>query len=165
VNEHHTKVVSQLKLRPYTTQMKRQQTKVHLSHPNAVLPTKTNPTDSGFDLWIIEKVKDINSDTVLYDTGVVLVPPPGIYYDVIGRSSISKTGWMVSNNVGVIDNGYRGTIKVALTKVSQDAVELSLPLRIVQLIPRQVLNMQMKRVSSLEDSDKTARGTDGGINR
>lgn len=106
----------------------------YLEDKDAVLPTKAYLSDTGYDLTIIKKVKDIGNKTALYDTGIVVIPPDGYYTRVVGRSSISKTGYTLANCEGIIDNAYRGTIKVALHKYDVMKPEIELPFKIAQLI-------------------------------
>lgn len=126
--------------------------------PNAVAPTKAHATDSGFDLVLVEKIKEENG-VVFYDTGIAVQPPPGYYFELVGRSSISKTGYMLANNIGIIDNDYRGSIKVALVKHNKDMPDLELPIRLVQIIPQIVRDITAMEVTELSD---TVRG-DGGF--
>jgi dUTP pyrophosphatase len=124
---------------------------------NAVEPTKNISSDSGYDLTVISKIKEFNG-VCYYDTGICVEPPDGFYFDVVGRSSISKTGWMLANNIGIIDATYRGSIIVALIKVYDDADEIQLPMRLVQMIPRSLILMENIEVDSLSD---TVRGSGG----
>jgi dUTP pyrophosphatase len=50
-------------------------------------------------------------DYIEYDTGLEIAPEEGYHTLAIPRSSISKTNLFLRNSVGLIDNGYRGTIK------------------------------------------------------
>jgi dUTP pyrophosphatase len=128
-------------------------------HPDARAPLKAHPDDSGYDLVIIDKIKEENGVS-LYDTGVIVQPPAGHYFEIYGRSSIYKSGYMLANNVGIIDQGYRGTLKIALIKVNPHAVDLKLPACITQLIPRQFIHLEPVQVDR-EDLDDTIRGADG----
>lgn len=125
--------------------------------PEAISPSKTNITDSGFDLHLIKKVKVVNN-VYFYDTGIKVRPQIGYYFDLVARSSISKTGWMLANNVGIIDITYSGSILVCLVKVVPDAKELELPIKLVQLIPRNLIMMVPEEV---DDLDNTSRGNGG----
>ncbi len=69
---------------------------------------------------------------------------------MVARSSISKTGYIVTNSVGIIDNQYRGELLVALTKIDDSKPDLELPVRIAQLIPRQWLDLQPVNVTGVE---------------
>lgn len=124
---------------------------------NAVEPFKNRVSDTGFDLTIVSKTKEING-VCYYDTGIQVCPPHGFYFEIVGRSSISKTGWMLANNIGIIDASYRGNIIVALVKVNPEAEEIKLPMRIVQLIPRELVIMNALEVKKIE---KTTRGDKG----
>lgn len=54
-----------------------------------------------------------------YETMVAIAPPEGTYTLVYPRSSISKTNLVLANSVGVIDNGYRNTIKLRFKYIFQ----------------------------------------------
>jgi dUTP pyrophosphatase len=129
------------------------------THPLAVAPSKAHATDSGYDLVLVEKLKEVNNVT-FFDTGIQVAPPPGFYFDLVGRSSISKSGYMLANNIGIIDNSYRGNIMVALVKINPDAPDLVLPARLVQIIPRRVWDLPLLDVGD-DDLSETARGTGG----
>jgi len=124
---------------------------------DAVSPSKAHPEDSGFDLTLVQKIKE-DAGVVFYDTGIAVQPPPGYYFEVFGRSSISKSGWMLANNVGIIDSSYRGSIRVALVKVVADAPDIVLPCKLVQMIPRQFVHLDPIEVDQLSD---TIRGEGG----
>ena len=126
---------------------------------NAVFPTKKNWSDVGFDLTIIKKVEDYNSRTALYDTGIKIDIDYGYYAEIVPRSSISKSGYMMANGIGIIDNSYRGNLMVALTKICDDAKDLELPFRCCQLIIKEQVNVNFR---SVEGYSKTKRG-DGGF--
>jgi deoxyuridine 5'-triphosphate nucleotidohydrolase len=106
--------------------------------PDAVLPTKARLSDVGYDLTIICKTKTLNAQTSLYDTGLSIRVPFGYYVEIVPRSSLSKSGYMLSNSLGIIDRSYQGTLLVALTRVAEDAIDLDrqLPFRCCQLIFR-----------------------------
>lgn len=129
-----------------------------LCHPKAIAPTKANPSDSGFDLSIVDLKKKTNN-VYFYHTGVKVMPDHGMYFDLVPRSSISKTGYMLANNIGIIDQGYNGEIIVALIKIDDTTEELTLPCKIAQLIPRQWMNVHGVHVEDLQSS---TRG-DGGF--
>ena len=105
-----------------------------------------------------EEVKNLTSNVILYDTGVRAECPSGIYLEVVGRSSISKTGYMLANNLGIIDSSYKGNIYVALLKVNPKAKELELPYRIAQIIPKKVFPCEIVEVQELSQTDRGANG-------
>lgn len=127
---------------------------------NAVSPTKTNWSDVGYDLSIIKKVKDINSRTSLYDTGIKIQLDFGYYSEIVPRSSIIKSGYILSNNVGIIDNSYRGNLMIALTKIADDAIEIEYPFRCCQLIFKKQIYVNLEEIvdGNLEETKRNEGG-------
>jgi deoxyuridine 5'-triphosphate nucleotidohydrolase len=125
--------------------------------PDAVAPSKAAPSDSGFDLTLLA-ISHQHGQVQFYRTGIKVQPAFGWYFDLVPRSSISKSGYMLANGVGVIDRGYTGEILVPLVKVDPNAQELPLPNRLVQIIPRPIIAAELVEVA---DFDDTARGAGG----
>ena len=108
--------------------------KIYKTHADAVIPSKNNYSDAGLDLTIIKEYKRLNSDTVLYDTGIKLEIPNGYYVEIVPRSSISRSGYILANSVGIIDQGYTGNLYVALRKINNDCEDLVMPHKCCQII-------------------------------
>ena len=132
--------------------------KVKLLEPWAKLPTRAESTAVGFDVYIHEPKETINGVT-FYRTGIAIEPPQGMYFLLYPRSSLSKTGWMMANSVGVIDSSYRGELLVALHKTA-DAVQLTLPGRYAQLVPQMYMSHTIP-VLEVKELTSTERGTGG----
>jgi dUTP pyrophosphatase len=124
----------------------------------AVFPTKALPGDIGWDLTAIRKHVVLPYGAVLYDTGIAVSPPEGYYVEIVPRSSLSKTGWMLANSVGIVDRQYVGNIYIALTRVNPDAPPLQTPFCRCQLILRKAEDAVMEEVEDLLD---TVRGMGG----
>ena len=133
--------------------------KFALTLPDALPPQKNRMSDAGFDLHLVKKIKE-KDGVSFWDTGVQVEPPIGYYFDLVGRSSISKTGFMLANNVGIIDAGYRGNIIVALVRLDGKEHNLDLPCKLVQLIPRKMNFMMGEQVEAFEE---TSRNDSGGL--
>lgn len=127
------------------------------SLPGAVPPKKHRTSDSGYDLTLI-KLEKIVGNVNFYNTGIRLEPPPGFYFDVVPRSSISKSGYMIANSVGVIDSSYTGDVLIALIKTDPNAKDLELPSRLVQIIPRPILHLNPVEVEELNVTERGASG-------
>lgn len=125
---------------------------------DAIVPSKAHPSDSGFDLSIIKEVKRIGK-VVMYDTGIQVCPPKGYYFDCIPRSSIIKTGYILANSIGVIDEEYRGNILVPLVKINEEEPDISLPCRIAQLVLRKRYNIEAIEVTEFKGISE--RGSNG----
>jgi dUTP pyrophosphatase len=128
-------------------------------HPDAVLPTRAHDLDLGYDLTAISLKKMYTERTFLFDTGLRIRPPEGYYIEILPRSSLSKTGYVLANSVGTIDVGYRGNLYIALTKVDMSCPDLVAPFTKVQLVLRRANFYNVKEVETL---DETVRG-DGGF--
>ena len=85
------------------------QVKVKKLHPDAVIPRYAKQGDAGLDLTAISKSFDDNGNTV-YDTGLAFEIPEGYVGLLFPRSSNSKTDLRLTNSVGVVDSGYRGSV-------------------------------------------------------
>jgi dUTP pyrophosphatase len=134
--------------------------KVLKTHPDAVIPSKAFEEDVGLDLTIISKIKDFNSKTSLYDTGIKIEVDEGYYTEIVPRSSISKFGYILANNVGIIDNNYRGNLMIALTKICDDAADIQLPFKCCQLIIRKQIfpNIYELEVNDLSSTQRNEGG-------
>lgn len=149
---------------------------VEKTRPDAITPSKAHESDSGFDLTLLGKAKDLSSppswwqklllfigvnvrqDVALYHTGVkATLQEPGWDLKIYPRSSISKTGYMLANSIGVVDQSYRGEIFVALRKVDSAAPDLTFPAKLVQLVPERVPSVQVVE-ASLDQTDRGAGG-------
>lgn len=129
--------------------------------PNAILPYKSRLSDVGYDLSVIREHKKLTSNTILYDTGISLKIPFGYYAEIVPRSSLSKTGYMVANSIGIIDRSYTGNLYVALCKITEDAMDISqnLPFRCCQIIFRKQEFIDLEEIA--EDVEQTTRNSGG----
>jgi dUTP pyrophosphatase len=126
---------------------------------NAEVPKQATENDVGYDLTAVEFVKKLSDNTYMYDTGICVKPPPGFYTEIVPRSSIVKTGYMLSNSVGVIDPHYTGSLKICFTKVDQSCPDLEVPFTKCQLI---VKRAEYGVFEEVLDFETTMRG-DGGF--
>ena len=129
--------------------------------PEAVLPTRGHASDAGLDLTAVS-VEMIRPGVFAFDTGISIQTDPGYYCEVVPRSSIIKTDFMLANSVGIIDPDYRGPIRVILRYLGEGegAFEAGglVGNRIAQLIVRRVEPVDVVEVTSL---DETPRGAGG----
>ena len=77
-----------------------------------------NEGDSGLDLFVPEDIEVKCGETVFVDLQIKCElldkENNNISYYLYPRSSISKTPLILANSVGIIDAGYRGSIKAAV---------------------------------------------------
>lgn len=128
------------------------------THENAIMPSRAHPLDIGLDLTAIKKHKTLPHGVIMYDTGIAVKPPEGYYIEILPRSSISKTGWMLANSVGTVDPNYTGNLYIALAPVHPDVPEIELPFCKCQLVVRKAEYLDVTEVSSLDDTDRGSGG-------
>lgn len=122
---------------------------------DAILPSKSRASDSGYDLTLLECIKKVG-DVEYYDTGIKIQPMYGWWLLLAPRSSFSKSGYMVANHIGILDRTYTGNIIVCLRKVDKTSPDLELPKRLMQIIPMPAVHVEFIEV---EDLDETVRGS------
>ena len=123
----------------------------------AIVPTKANHNDAGFDLYsVIDTVIDPDSREVV-KTGISMAIPEGHAGLIWPRSGMAvKQG--VDVFAGVVDSGYRGEVMVCLYNSSSSPVEISKGDRIAQMLIQPVPLVRIAEVSNLDD---TSRGGGG----
>jgi len=85
--------------------------KVDLLSERAVMPTRAHNTDTGYDITFT-RVHKIDGDVIFFGTDISLQPSRGHYFEVVPRSSISKTPLSMANSIGVIDETYTGEVLI-----------------------------------------------------
>src|SRR5690625_3643992 len=85
---------------------------------DAIIPTKANPNDSGFDLYASEDVIIEPGETKIIPTGIAVELPQGYEAQVRPRSGITaKTKLRVQ--LGTIDQDNRGEIGVIVDNIHE----------------------------------------------
>lgn len=117
--------------------------------------------DAGYDLFILEETKTTKNNTCFIDLNIKceMVNDDGknVPYYIYPRSSISKTPLRLANNVGIIDAGYRGNLKIALDNIKQDCV-ISSNTRLVQICAPNLQEFDIEIVDKLSDSERGEGG-------
>jgi dUTP pyrophosphatase len=132
---------------------------IYKTDKDAIIPLKSKTSDVGYDLTIIKEEKKFMNNIILYDTGIKINVKYGLYAEVVPRSSLSKSGYILANSIGIIDNSYRGNIFIALTKINPEASDIKLPFKCCQLIFRKQVHVDIEEV--VEEFDETARNEGG----
>ena len=142
---------------------------------------KNNYKDSGFDLvvpWVKDgaletdgkyfyksgekKLCNMRVQIAVYKVSNInggipsMVPSP---YYLYARSSIYKTPFILANNVGIIDTGYRGNICAALYNTSNSNTLVKMGTRMTQIcMPGLSPNFHVRLVSKLSNTSRGAGG-------
>lgn len=79
-------------------------------------------------------------------------------YYIFPRSSISKTPLIMHNSVGVMDSGYRGSVKVAVRNVSNNVYFIRKGDRLFQVCHPRLVNLTVNIVDELPVTERGERG-------
>lgn len=127
----------------------------------AVLPKYAKDGDAAVDLTAISKSEVLDNEGgfgyIQYGTGLAFEIPKGFVGLIFPRSSISNTGLILSNSVGVIDSGYRGEVG-ARFKYIPKTKDYNIGDRIAQMIIMPIPDVQFEEVEELSDSERGEGG-------
>ncbi len=124
---------------------------------NAVMPTYKTVGAAGMDITTIRtEVIDYGNQLKAY-TGIAVEIPKGYVGLLFPRSSISQTGLILANSVGVVDSGYRGEIKLRF-KWIKGAKQYNVGDRIGQLV---ILPYPIIELLEVDELTQTARAAEG----
>lgn len=83
--------------------------KIKKLNEKAVIPSYAKDGDAGLDLTAVSKEFDKDGN-VVYDVGLAFEIPYGYVGLLFPRSSNAKKDLTLTNSVGVLDSGYRGSV-------------------------------------------------------
>jgi dUTP pyrophosphatase len=122
-------------------------------------PTKTNDTDAGYDLYMAQKrtvITGHSKETV--STGIIFGIPAGYRLEIKERSGVgSSTPLRVC--AGVIDQEYRGEVKVVLENTSPYPFTIEPGFKIAQAVLYH--NIHLALTENTELDTETVRGAKG----
>lgn len=135
---------------------------VQKKDPNAIIPFKTHTEDFCYDVVAISK-KQIYPNIYEYGIGLSFeiesIDNEINSIDIRPRSSIWKTGMVLSNSIGTIDELYRGEVKVVFYHVFPEMPEYEVGDKIAQI--KLGITKPLNFIES-ESLSETKRG-DGGF--
>ena len=126
---------------------------------NAVLPSYAHPGDAGLDLFSIEKMTLKPNETILVKTGFIIELPEGYEAQIRPRSGLAlKHSITVLNTPGTIDAGYRGEIGIILINHGKEIFNISLNMKIAQMVINKVEYANIIEVKDLTDTKRSTGG-------
>lgn len=126
----------------------------------AVLPKKAREGDACFDVVATSK-EDLGDGRIRYGLGFALQPEvlgEGNQFDFRPRSSVHKTGMILSNTIGTGDEGYTGEYMAVFYKIIPSLPDYEVGDRILQMQVTRSVPVEFVEVDELLD---TERGTGG----
>lgn len=152
--------------------------KIKKLHPDAIIPTRSNSTDSGLDLYSIEKCVLLPNERKLIGCGIAIELPDPTFMKSIkntnGLDSLvmfiweaqirprsglaAKHGITIVNSPGTIDSSYRGEIKVILLNNGDNPFVINKGDRIAQMIVCPIIVPDVEEVDELSNTDRGEGG-------
>src|SRR5215472_8065320 len=112
--------------------------------------------DLAADLYSAEALVIVPGATVPVSTGIAMEFPSTHGALVEDRSGLAVRG--VTTLAGVIDPGYRGELKVVMTNLAPEPVEIKAGERIAQLRIVQRIEVQFEEIAELGEAARGERG-------
>jgi dUTP pyrophosphatase len=125
---------------------------------NAKKPTRKHQSDAGLDLFAVENKVIKPGYTEIVGTGIALELPEGTMGLIKPKSRHARL-----IGAGVVDESYRGEIKVRIYNTGQRNLYISKHDPVAQLIVIPILTLELELVP-YEELKETKRGKSGGIN-
>lgn len=121
----------------------------------AIIPKYAKNGDAGLDLIAISKnfINEKEYGFVEYDTGIALEIPEGYIGLIFPRSSISTTGMILANSVGLSDPNYRGSIKCRFKWIPETKM-YEVGDKIAQLVILPYPQIEFKEVNELSKTER-----------
>ena len=133
--------------------------KIKKLNKNAVVPSYAKIGDVGLDLTAVSI--SYTDNYIEYGTGLAIEIPEGFGGFIFPRSSISNYDLTMCNSIGVIDNNYRGEIKLRFNTVYNYQINkrlYNIGDRIGQIVIVPVPRIELELTDELSDS---VRGSSG----
>jgi dUTP pyrophosphatase len=135
--------------------MNKQTVRITFTNRNGKKPVSGTDYAAGVDLITHENVILGPGKTVMLDTGIALEIPEGLFGMVRPRSSAFRKGLVVQ---GCLDSDYRGPVKVVITNVSGQDVDLEEGRAYAQLILVPYVTPEFVVVDSLDETERGDKG-------
>jgi dUTP pyrophosphatase len=137
--------------------------KIKKLHKDAVIPKYAKSGDAGMDLIAISSKVLVDSLTdedtkVEIDSGIAVEIPEGYVGLIFPRSSIKGTGVRLTNCVGVIDSGYRGSIKAYFDIIDKSLVYYEKGNKFAQLLIIPYPQIEFEEVEELSVTERNTGG-------
>lgn len=130
---------------------------------NLLLPIRAHPYDAGLDLKSSIAYSLAPNEMKMIDTGVAVKIPKGYVGLVYVRSSVGKAKVTLANAVGVIDESYRGNIKVMLFNHGNAYFDIKRYDRIAQLVITPILLTNVLVHDGTEEAWNDSERGEGGF--
>lgn len=128
--------------------------------PEATIPERAYAGDAGLDLAACERVELGPGERATVGTGLAVAIPEGHAGFVQPRSGLAaRHGIAIVNSPGLIDEGYRGELRIVLLNTDpKERFVVEPGMRIAQLVVLAVPELELLEVDELPASERGVRG-------
>jgi dUTP pyrophosphatase len=131
--------------------------KVKKLREDAKLPLRKREGDAGLDLYSVEEVVLQPGEWKAVPTGVAVEIPKGYFGLIKDRSGLALK-YALHCLAGVVDENYRGEVKVVLINLGRETVRLEKHTRIAQLLIVPYLPVEVREVEELSETERGEGG-------
>jgi dUTP pyrophosphatase len=131
--------------------------KVKKLKKDAQLPVRKRKGDAGLDLYCVEEIQLQPGEWKAVPTGIAVEIPSGYFGLIKDRSGLALKH-ALHCLAGVIDENYRGEVKVVLINLGDKPVKLEKGSRIAQLLVIPYLKTEVVEVEELSDTERGEGG-------
>jgi dUTP pyrophosphatase len=135
-------------------------------HQNAIIPKQATTGAGAMDVTCTEIIQE--DGYVCCKVGFATEIPVGYRVICAARSSITKTGWILANGIGIVDSDYRGEWEFRFvpvpTKVAYGTALGNKPFpyvigdRIGQIFLEKVTDMEFVETEYLSNTERSTKG-------
>ena len=130
--------------------------KVKKLTPQALLPRRAHPTDSGADLFAVERTVLPPHAITHVHTGVAVELPEGTSGIIWGKSSVESKG--IKAMAGLVDAPYRGELIVCMYNLNDTQFVFEQGQKVAQLVVLPTLYPDIEEAQELSDTERGAGG-------
>ena len=122
-------------------------------------PSYTNKYAAGLDIRSNEDIHLIAGNQADIETKLAIEIPPGHFGMVVARSGLAfKHQIKLINDVGIIDEDYRGNIGIRLINEGEEDYYIFEGDRVAQMIIIPYMQVDLEYVDELEETERGKRG-------
>lgn len=125
---------------------------------DAKLPSKAHPNDSGYDLYALERTTVSVDGVTTIRTGICMGIPNGVWVKIEAKSGLA-TKKNLGVTAGIIDQGYRGEVMVAMVNYGSETHVFEKGDKVAQAVLYPLIPMETEEIKKF--STETQRGENG----
>lgn len=123
---------------------------------DATIPTKSNISDAGWDLYASADIQLEPLKVTKVSTNIAMVFPENVWGQIEGRSGLASKGIFPVG--GIVDQSYTGHVMVVLMNSTSLPYHISKGDRIAQLVLRSQIQSTIDEIEELPNSERGSNG-------